>query len=122
MANLSQIKTDSNWGEEAPRINQNFNAVNSELATLRNNTTVNIPLFTSVDQAKKYITSPSVGRLVLISPDYSIPAPVYRWDGSNWVDTGKTGGSAEVSLTNYYDKTQIEARTTIVKSTTEVNI
>lgn len=108
MASLKQIQTDSNWGVEAPRINDNFNAVNAELAQLRGTTSVNLPLFTSVAQAKENILNPSVGRLVLISPDYSIPAPVYRWDGNNWVDTGKTGGNASVSLENFYTKEEID--------------
>lgn len=106
MANLSQIKTDSDWGLEASKINQNFNQVNTELTTLKNTTSVRQPLFSSTTEASKYITSPYVGQLVLIGS--TIPAPIYRWNGSSWVDTGQTGGSAEVSLTNYYTKTDID--------------
>ncbi len=120
MANLSQIKTDSNWGDTAAAINQNFNQVNTELTTLKNTTSVRQPLFSSTTEASKYITSPYVGQLVLIGS--TIPAPIYRWNGSSWGNTGQTGGSAEVPLSNYYTKTDIDTRFQVIKSTTEVNI
>lgn len=120
MANLSQIKTDSDWGLEASKINQNFNQVNTELTTLKNTTSVRQPLFSSTTEASKYITSPYVGQLVLIGS--TIPAPIYRWNGSSWIDTGQTGGSAEVPLSNYYTKSEIDARYTVIKSTSEVSI
>lgn len=106
MANLSQIKTDSDWGLEASKINQNFNQVNTELTTLKNTTSVRQPLFSSTTEATKNIPSPYVGQLILVGS--TIPAPIYRWNGSSWVNTGQTGGSAEVSLTNYYTKTDID--------------
>lgn len=120
MANLSQINTDSNWGTEANKINQNFGQVNIELAALKNTTSVRMPLFSSTSDASKYITSPYVGQLILIGT--TLPAPVYRWSGSSWVNTGKTGGSAEVPLSNYYTKTDIDTRFQVIKSTTEVKI
>lgn len=120
MANLSQIKTDSDWGLEASKINQNFNQVNTELTTLKNTTSVRQPLFSSTTEASKYITSPYVGQLILVGS--TIPAPVYRWDGSSWVDTGLTGGSAEVPLSNYYTKEEIDSRYKLVKSTSVVKI
>lgn len=120
MANLSQIKTDSDWGLEASKINQNFNQVNTELTTLKNTTSVRQPLFSSTTEASKYITSPYVGQLVLIGS--TIPAPIYRWNGSSWGDTGLTGGSAEVPLSDYYTKEQIDSRYKLIKSTSVVNI
>lgn len=120
MANLSQVKTDSNWGEEAPRINENFNAVNAELAQLKSTTSVNIPLFPSVSEAQKAITNPYVGKLIFIGS--TLPAPVYKWNGTAWASAGFSGGSAEIPLTNYYDKTEIDSRFQIIKSTTEVKI
>lgn len=120
MANLSQIKPDSDWGTESSKINQNFTQVNTELTSLKNTTSVRQPLFSSTSEATKNIPSPYVGQLVLIGS--TIPAPIYRWSGSSWVDTGQTGGSAEVPLSNYYTKTDIDTRFQVIKSTTEVNI
>lgn len=108
MANLQQIKTDSNWGAEAPRINENFNAVNSELLKLGATSGIAVPLFASVSEAKKYITNPYVGKLILIGS--TLPAPVYRWNGSSWVNTGTTGGNASAPLTDYYTKQEINAQ------------
>lgn len=107
MANLSQIKTDSNWGDTAATINQNFNQVKTELITLKNTTSVYLPLFTNTVEASEKILNPRPGQLVLISPESSIPAPLYKWNGSRWADTGQTGGSAEVPLSNYYTKEEI---------------
>ena len=106
MANLSQVKTDSNWGEEAPRINENFNAVNAELTQLKSTTSVNIPLFASVSEAQKAITNPYVGKLIFIGS--TLPAPVYKWNGTAWENTGIKGGNASAPLENYYTKTEID--------------
>lgn len=119
-ANLDTIKSDSDWGSEATLINKNFNSINTELITLKNTTSVRQPLFSSVSEAKQNILSPYVGQLILVGS--TIPAPVYRWNGSSWVDTGLTGGSAEVPLSNYYTKEEIDSRSEYVKTTTEVNI
>lgn len=119
-ANLDTIKSDSDWGSEATRINKNFNSINTELITLKNTTSVRQPLFSSVSEAKQNILSPYVGQLILVGS--TIPAPVYRWNGSSWVDTGLTGGSAEVPLSNYYTKEEIDSRYKLVKSTSVVKI
>lgn len=99
MANISQIKTDSNWGTEAPRINQNFNAVNTELASLKNTAGIKMPLFTTVNEAKQKIPNKYVGQLVLIGN--SLPAQVHKWDGTDFKDQGYKGGNASVPLTDY---------------------
>ena len=125
MAKLSQIQTDSNWGAEAPRINENFNAVNSELEALRMTTSVNIPLFASVADAQKAIPVPYEGKLILVGT--TLPAAVYKWDGTKWYNTGITGGETNVSLEDYYTKAEndtkfSELESKIVKKTTELNI
>lgn len=99
MANLKQIQIDSDWGKEAPNLNANFNAINTELAGIKNNIAIKLPLFGSTTEAENSIPLPYVGQMVLIGT--SLPAPVYRWDGSSWANTGMTGGNAEVALTDY---------------------
>ena len=120
MANVSKIEVISDWGTEAPKLNANFNAVNLELANLKNTRSIKIPLFSSTAEASKNLPSPYVGQLILIGT--SLPAPIYKWNGNAWSNTGQTGGSAEVPLTNYYNKSEIDSRFQIVKSTTEVTI
>lgn len=78
MANLQQIKTDSNWGVEAPRINENFNAVNSELSRLSVVTNIKMPMFKTTSEGTSQLPNKYVGQLVFISSDYTLPAPIYR--------------------------------------------
>lgn len=99
MANLKQIQIDSDWGKEAPNLNANFNAINVELAGIKNNIAIKIPLFESTTEAKKNIPLPYVGQMVLIGN--SLPAPVYKWNGSSFVTAGFSAGSASVPLANY---------------------
>lgn len=99
MANLSKIEVDSDWGKEAPKLNTNFNSVNVELTNLKNTRAIKIPLFGSTSDASQNILSPYVGQMVLIGS--SIPAPLYKWNGDSWVNTGTTGGDASVPLSDY---------------------
>lgn len=99
MANISQIKTDTNWQDAATTINTNLANINTDLERLRQTTSVKMPLFSSTSEANSAITNKYVGQLILVGS--SLPAPVYRWNGSSWVNTGTTGGNAEVPLSDY---------------------
>ena len=99
MANISQIKTDTDWQEAADTINTNFANVSTAIEGLKQTTSVKMPLFSSTSEANSAITNKYVGQLILVGS--TLPAPVYRWNGSSWVNTGTTGGNAEVPLTNY---------------------
>ena len=99
MANISQIKTDTDWQEAAGTINTNFANVSAAIEGLKQTTSVKMPLFSSASEANSAITNKYVGQLILVGS--SLPAPVYRWNGSSWVNTGTTGGNAEVPLSDY---------------------
>lgn len=99
MANVSQIKTDTDWQEAAGTINTNFANVSAAIEGLKQTTSVKMPLFSSTSEANSAITNKYVGQLILVGS--TLPAPVYRWNGSSWVNTGTTGGNAEVPLVNY---------------------
>lgn len=107
MATISTIQKESNWGTEATKINQNFTNVNTELTRLNNTYGLKIPLFSSTSAASTAIPSPYEGQLILVGS--SLPASVYRWNGSSWVNTGTTGGSASAPLTDYYTKEEVDA-------------
>ena len=77
MANISQIKTDTDWQEAAGTINTNFANVSTAIEGLKQN----------------------VGQLILVGS--SLPAPVYRWNGSSFASAGFSAGSASVPLANY---------------------
>lgn len=99
MANISQVKTDSNWGDAASTINSNFQNINTELEKTKSVTTVKLPWATSVTELKKMIPNPYYGQLGLVGS--SLPASVYKWNGSSWADTGETGGNFEMSSDQY---------------------
>lgn len=105
MATISTIQKESNWGTEATKINQNFTNINTELTKLNNTYGLKIPLFSSTSAASTAIPSAYEGQLILVGSE--LPAPVYRWNGSSWEDTGITGGSASTSLTDYYTKEEV---------------
>lgn len=99
MANISQVKTDGNWGDAASTINSNFQNISTELEKTKSVTTVKLPWATSVEELKKMIPSPYYGQLGLVGS--SLPASVHKWNGSSWADTGQTGGSFEMSSDQY---------------------
>ena len=105
MSTISKIQTDSNWGTEANKINQNFTNLNTDIVKLQNTAGIKIPLFSSVSAATASITSPYEGQLILVGS--TLPAPVYRWNGSSWANTGVTGGSSSIALTDYYTKSEV---------------
>ena len=110
MATISTIQKESTWGTEATKINQNFTNVNTELTKLNNTYGLKIPLFSSTSAASASIPSPYEGQLILVGS--TLPAPVYRWNGSSWANTGTTGGSASAPLTDYYTKEEVDASQT----------
>lgn len=107
MSTISKIQAESNWGTEANKINQNFTNLNTDIVKLQNTAGIKIPLFSSVSAATASITSPYEGQLILVGS--TLPAPVYRWNGSSWANTGTTGGSASTPLTDFYTKEEVIA-------------
>lgn len=99
MASTQQIQIDSDWGKEAPKLNANFNAINTELAGIKNNIAIKLPLFGSTTEAKNNIPLPYVGQMVLVGN--SLPAPVHKWNGTTFASAGFSAGSASVPLANY---------------------
>ena len=120
MDTLSKIPSEGNWQDIATRANENFTKVSTELGKLGMTTSVKMPLFASLTEAQNNIPKPYFGQLILIGS--TLPAPVYKWNGSSWVNTGITGGSASVPLTDYYTKTEIDARLVKIKTTNKVRL
>lgn len=108
MVKTSQISSDSNWGAEASKLNQNFNAVNTAIEKLENTGGIKMPLFASTSEISKYIKSPYMGQMVLIGS--SLPAPVYKWNGSSWVSAGFNGGNATAPLSDYTTKVEFDEK------------
>lgn len=99
MANISKIKTESNWGDASSTINSNFQYISTELTKISNKTSVKLPWATSTTELSSMITSPYIGQMALVGS--TLPAAVYKWNGSSWANTGTTGGNFEVTSDQY---------------------
>lgn len=108
MANISQIKTESNWGDEAPRINQNFQNINVELLKVKSDTTNNKGYFSTEEDLKKAYPSEKskVGMIAYVgaTPPYAI----YEYKETGWTNTEQTY-TPEVNLGDYYNKSEVDA-------------
>ena len=120
MINLSKILDKGTWKSISVIINENFTKLGQQIDSANKNTVVKLPLFASLSDAQSDITHPYTGQLILIGDN--IPAPLYKWNGSKWEDTGKQGGGAAVDLTEYYNKEEIDNQRIFVKKTSDVTI
>lgn len=107
-ASLSEIKTDSNWGIEAPRINQNFQNIDVELEKLKNTTDIRIRWATSLSELQTMVPNPYKGQFAYVGA--TLPAPIYKWNGSSWVNTGQTGGGGSIDSSTTYSKAEIDKK------------
>lgn len=106
--NLSEIKTDSNWGVEVPKINQNFQNIGVEIEKLKNTTDVKIRWATSLSELQSMVPNPFKGQYAYVGA--TLPAAIYKYNGSSWVNTGQTGGSATVDTNSTYSKSEIDSQ------------
>lgn len=107
-ASLSEIKTDSNWGTEAPRINQNFQNIDVELEKLKNTTDIRIRWATSLSELQAMVPNPYKGQFAYVGS--TLPAPIYKWNGSSWANTGQTGGGGSIDSSTTYSKAEIDKK------------
>lgn len=108
MSNLSQIKTDSNWGLEAPRINQNFANLNTEIDKVKSGTISNKGYFGSLALLQDaYPPEKSkVGMIAYVGT--KAPYTIYEYKSTGWTSTGETY-TPEVDLGDYYTKQEVDA-------------
>lgn len=106
MANLSEIKKDSNWGEAASTINSNFQNMNVDLEKVKSSTTKFKGYFTTETALKEAYPSPKVGETAWVGSTY--PGMVYdvQTDGA-WHNTGKAPDTDSVDLTDYARKEEL---------------
>lgn len=106
MTNISQIKVDSDWGQEAARINQNFQNMNTDLEKVKSATTKFRGYFTSETGLKQKYPSPKVGDTAWVGEPY--PGKVYDvvTDGT-WHNTDKAPDTGSVELQDYAKKAEL---------------
>lgn len=106
MANISQIKTDSNWGDAASTLNSNFQNMNVDLEKVKSSTTKFKGYFTTETALKQAYPSPKVGDTAWVGSTY--PGTVYdvHTDGI-WHNTGTAPDTETVDLTDYAKKEEL---------------
>lgn len=108
MANISKIKTESNWGDEAQIINQNFQNINVELLKVKSDTTNNKGYFSTEENLKKtYPPEKSkVGMIAYVGA--TPPYHIYEYKEDGWTNTEQTY-TPEVNLGDYYNKSEVDS-------------
>ena len=121
MANLSEIKKDSNWGEAASTINSNFQNMNVDLEKVKSSTTKFKGYFTTETALKEAYPSPKVGETAWVGSTY--PGTVYDVQvAGTWHNTGTAPDTEVVDLTEYARKeelTELESASGYTVCTTE---
>lgn len=106
MANLSEIKKDSNWGEAASTINSNFQNMNVDLEKVKSSTTKFKGYFTTETALKEAYPSPKVGETAWVGSTY--PGTVYDVQvAGTWHNTGTAPDTEVVDLTEYARKEEL---------------
>lgn len=110
MANLSEIKKYSNWGDTASTLNSNFQNVNVDLEKVKNSTINNKGYFSNPEKLNEAYPSESsrVGMIAYVGT--ASPYAIYQYTESGWTDTGETY-TPEVNLGDYYSKSEVDRMT-----------
>ena len=109
MTNISQINTDSNWGTEAPKMNQNFQNISTDILKLKNSTTRFKGYHTSEEGLKSKYPAPQSGDYAWVGTPY--PGKVYDVANGQWHNTNQDPPAESVDLVNYYTKEEINSIT-----------
>lgn len=107
MSNTSQIKIQSDWGEAAGTINQNFQNISADIEKIKRTASIKVPWATSLSELRSLVSNPYNGQFALVGE--TLPAPIYKYNGTDWENTNETGGGINVSLDNYYTKQDVDS-------------
>ncbi len=105
---LNTIKQKGTWGDTATALNENFAKVTVEVGKLSYSTTRSKGLYLSETALKAQCPNPSVGDWAVIGT--TIPGRIWRCEVNGiWKDAGTTGGGADVNLTEYATKQDLDS-------------
>ena len=99
--NIQDIKSNTTWQEASNTINNNNNKISLAIATLENATLKNKGYFTTEEQLKAYVPSPSPGSKAYVGSNW--PFKIYYESNGSWVDSGETGGVEDFDLGEYME-------------------
>ena len=105
---LNSIKSDTNWGEAASAINDNFSKTNLEISKVSASSSKFKGFYTTEALLLTAIPSPIVGDNAWVGASY--PGVVYVCNTSGtWTATATVPTPPAVDLTDYYDKAEIDS-------------
>lgn len=96
---INTIQSSGTWGQAASDINNNFTSMSTEIVKIRNTTSVKLPWATTVAELKQFVPNPYEGQFGLVGS--TLPATIYKWNGTNWISTGQTGGDGDINVAQY---------------------
>jgi len=103
---INKINSESNWGEAAANLNNNFDTLNADILKIKDATTRNKGYFATSENLFSALPSAKVGDVAFVGAEY--PYAVYRWDGIGWANNGEVGGES-VDLHEYPTKDELSA-------------
>lgn len=92
----SQIKSDTNWGEAVSVINGNFASLNQAVEKAKSQTSVKLPLFSSVSDLNSKYPPAYEGQMALVGT--TLPATLYKVQSNVWTSTGTSVGNPSAVL------------------------
>lgn len=107
MENFNNVSNSGNWGSISNVLNENFTLAKLAIEGLQNLSVHSKGLFATASDLNTAIPSPKVGDYAYVGS--TLPATIYRCNTEGtWTNTGQTGGTDPVDLTNYVTKTEAE--------------
>lgn len=93
---VSQIKSDTNWGDAASVINANFASLNQAVEKAKSQTMVKLPLCKSESELKEKHPPSYEDQIALVGT--TLPATLYKVENGEWASTGQLVGNPSAVL------------------------
>ena len=105
---INKINIETTWSKAAGDINGNFDSINADLVSVKNATTNNKGYFSNSDALRTMFPSGRINQIAYVGSSY--PYAIWKWNGSQWYNTGQTGGSESVNLGDYHTAEYVDAK------------
>lgn len=103
---LNEIKKQGKWTDISDTLNENFAKVNAETQRLELASRKNKGYYATYDELASIVPQGSMGDIAFVGSNY--PYHIYKWNGTEWIDTFETGGAQNVNLADYYTRTDVD--------------
>lgn len=103
--NTINTKTNRVWSTIAEKLDKNFDRINTAVTAIESETSRNKGYFSSESELKSMHASASEGDIAYVGTSTFY---IWKWDGTEWINTNVSGGEGNVNLGNYYNKADID--------------